>query len=653
MLNVDSPMEQARSGELCSLAPGRHGGTPAKVSKGLLDTANRFFTRAGDRVAGPFSAADLREQIRARRLSKHGRARLEGSAFWAPVEAWQELAVDGERLKAAPAFRRGGIPSSLPLAGLDERARQRLRFWTHENGRVAGPILGVDLDRRRADHGFAALSVCLVGDTTWRAAVNWLSAPSEDRASGEVIRCPICLESVPSSSELCPECDEPLAAQATPASALRAAPPSASPPGWLKLHWRPLVIVSAVVGLVAFGIALRVLAPSRWSPTQATTLHGTKLPAVCTPACWPDEACQLGECVWQPPKDARHLGAEPTVGGPFSLPKDVSDALPIDSQRFAIALTTGTEIRSTRTGEVQSLVSEAAQTRRLFRVGNAIYASSSQRIHVIDAETTRVLKTIETGSAVGAIAVGGSGQRALASLPAARAVAILATEFNAEIDRIQFGDDAVGPVGVDETGKRALTVTGQIPLPGLRDLPGGVVYAFDPGRLATQQDRVRASVLGNPVSVLMTPDGQASYVVARADSALVPLEWMPSGIVRQKERIMTCKEPEQIELVRKGRRAVVRCNEGRAIEVFDVMTGARLQHVALNARAVDLAVTPDGAQAIVALAEGAGFVAVVDLDTAAVKLLPLNAEPTHVRLAPDGDTAIVFSDRAKVAWVLR
>jgi DNA-binding beta-propeller fold protein YncE len=232
-------------------------------------------------------------------------------------------------------------------------------------------------------------------------------------------------------------------------------------------------------------------------------------------------------------------------------------------------------------------------------------------------------------------------------------VAVLATEYHAEIDRIQFGDDPVGPMGADDTGKRALTTNGQVPLPGLRDQPGGAVYAFDPGRLASRQDRVRASVHGNPVSVLMTPDGEKSFVVARNDSALVPLEWLPSGAVREKERIPTCKEPEQIELVRKDRRAVVRCNEGRALEIFDVGTGKLLSHVALNARAVDLAVTPDGEQAIVALAEGSGWIGVVDLRTYGVKLLPLSAEPTRVRLSPDGGTALVLSERAKVAWVLR
>jgi DNA-binding beta-propeller fold protein YncE len=180
------------------------------------------------------------------------------------------------------------------------------------------------------------------------------------------------------------------------------------------------------------------------------------------------------------------------------------------------------------------------------------------------------------------------------------------------------------------------------------------VYAFDPSRLASAQDRVRASMVGNPVSVLMTPDGEHSYVVLRAEDAIVPLEWQPSGAVRQEARIPTCHEPEQIELVRRGRLGVVRCNEGRAIEVFDLQKRELVRHVPFNARVSDLAVSPDGKQAIVALpAEGSGFVGIVDLDTWAVKVLPLGAEPTRVRLSPDGGIALVLSDRSKVAWVIR
>ena len=287
-------------------------------------------------------------------------------------------------------------------------------------------------------------------------------------------------------------------------------------------------------------------------------------------------------------------------------------------------------------------------------MGDVFYATAPQRVYVIDAATTRFLKTIEIGATVGSVALGASGMRALISLPGAHAIAVLTTEFHAEIDRIQFGDDPVGPVGTDDTGTRALTTTGQVPLAGLRDPLGGAVYAFDPSRLASAQDRVRASMLGNPVSVLMTPNGEASFVVVRAQDALVPLDWLPSGAVRQRDRIPTCREPEQIALLRRGRRALVRCNEGRALEVFDLRTSELLKHVPFDARAVDMAITPDEAQAIVVLpGEGSGSVALVDLSTYDVLTIPLASEPTHVRLAPDGMTALVWSDRAKVAWVLR
>jgi hypothetical protein len=283
-----------------------------------------------------------------------------------------------------------------------------------------------------------------------------------------------------------------------------------------------------------------------------------------------------------------------------------------------------------------------------------VYAAGPTRVYVVDVATLRVRKFLELGASVEKLAVGAAGRRVLASLPSAHAVAVIATEYHAEIDRIAFGDDPVGPVGTDDTGKRALTTTGQVPLPGLRDPAGGAAYAFDPGRLASEQDRVRASLLGNPVAVLMAPDGETSFVALRAEDALVPLEWLPSGAVRLRERIATCREPEQIELVRRDRRALVRCNEGHALDVIDLGSRAKKRGIAFNARAVDLVVSPDAAQAIVALPnDGAGWVGFVDLETYATKLVALSGEPTRVRMPPDGTSALVFSDRSKVAWVLR
>ncbi|MFO0760199.1 MAG: hypothetical protein U0359_27205 [Byssovorax sp.] len=473
------------------------------------------------------------------------------------------------------------------------------------------------------------------------------------------IACAVCLEKVPAGSDLCPECNEPVHG-ASPASvggpvSIADDPPNAS---WLKMHWRPVVTLGVMAALLTTGITLRYLAPGRFLPARAPAKPAASAvaPAACATACWTGEACKEGHCVWQKPNDVQHVAsaAEPTVGGPFALPKDVSDALPLDGERFAVALLAGMEVRNIRTGSVLSLVSDAPQSRRLYRVGKVVYDAAPTRIYVIDPETTRLLKTIELGAQVGEVTVGAAGRRVLASLPGVRSVAVLATEYHAEIDRITFGDDAVGPIGVDETGKRALTTTGQVPLPGLRDPQGGAVYAFDPSRLASAQDRVRASMVGNPVSVLMAPDGESSYLVLRAEDAIVPLEWLPSGAVRRLDRIPTCREPEQIVLSHRDRLGLVRCNEGQAIEVLDLQKREVIRRIPFNARVADMAISPDGEQAIVALpAEGNGFIGLVDLKSYDVRILPVTAEPTRVRLSPDGSMALVLSDRAKVAWVIR
>ncbi|MBK9264582.1 MAG: hypothetical protein IPM54_32950 [Polyangiaceae bacterium] len=479
------------------------------------------------------------------------------------------------------------------------------------------------------------------------------SAPAAD-AGKKRVRCHTCLEVVTPEGELCPGCAEPLIA--TRSFFFRPGVSGGKPPTWLALHWRPLVIALVMAVVFGTGIALRNLAPTPFSIPKAASR--ASLPAgpskACSSPCWNGEACQLGQCIWQKPNDVAHLGAQPIVAGPFNLPKDVSDALPLDADRFALALLTGMQVLDARTGAAITLVSDAPQLRALYRVGEHVYGTSPQRIYVIDPASTGLLKTIDLGALVGQVSVGANGRRALVSLPSVHAVAILATEYHAEIDRIHFGDDAVGPMGVDDTGTRALTATGQIPLLGLRDPAGGVVYAFDPSRLASQQDRVRTSMLGNPVSVLMTPDGSWSYVALRAENAIVPLEWLPSGAVRRSERIETCREPEQIELLRHGRRALVRCHEGRAVEVFDLRKNTLIRRVAFNGRATDLVVSPDGEQALVTLTnDGSGGLALMDLRSYAVTVLPLSAEPTRVRLTPDGRMALVLSDRAKVAWVVR
>jgi hypothetical protein len=670
-----------------------------------VDDAIRFYIEPAGDVTSPVTSDEIREALREGRLDAAARVRLAGSDPWLPPRAFALFAkAAGASFSSTPPAPRA-IARELPpdLASVEPTLLEMLLFWMLEGGPPFGPLSGEQVRAGYEVGLYRSASLAIVGTDAWypapllfgidRPSVPGPSPLLEERASplppkrpqpaiyfgatagsdlppvahATVLssdlpavakaRCPTCLERIPSGRDLCPECGEPLNAVVPTISGSPSIPDD--PPGasWLAMHWRPLVTLGAMAALFSTGIALRSLAPGRFLPPRAASRPAAATsPAGCVTACWNGEACEAGRCVWQRPNDVHHVAAsaEPIVGGPFALPKDVTDALPLDSERFAAALLNGLQLHNARTGGVLGLVSDAPQSRRLYRVGQVIYATAPQRIYVVDGGTTRLLKTIELGAQVGDVTLGASGRRALASLPSAHAIAVLATEYHAEIDRIQFGDDPVGPMGADDTGKRALTTTGQIPLPGLREPQGGAVYAFDPSRLASVQDRVRASMVGNPVSVLMAPDGEASYVVLRAEGALVPLEWLPSGAVRQQVRIPTCREPEQIELVRRERLGVVRCNEGRAIEIFDLQKRALVRRIPFNARVTDLAVSPDGEQAIVTLpSEGTGAVGLIDLKTFAVRLLPISAEPTRVRLSPDGSMALVLSNRAKVAWVIR
>jgi DNA-binding beta-propeller fold protein YncE len=487
-------------------------------------------------------------------------------------------------------------------------------------------------------------------------ASEWHSASAPASPS---TRCGICLEWIPADAQECPECGE---APASVASAVLSNRPASSKAKrrsawrWLGLHWRPLLTIGALTSVVASGVALRYLAPNRYMPPQK--MNRPAAAPACDISCWHGEACQMGRCVWEPSNEVGHVSERPTLAGPFELPRDVVDVLPLDGDRFATSYLMGVQINDARTGKVLSLVSDAPQAQRMFHVGEAIYATSPQYIYVIDTKTTRVLKAIRTGSKVSSIAVGGSGQRALASIPGQRAVAVIATDFHAEINRFYFGDDPVGPVALDDTGTRALTTNGRVPLPGLRPPKSatayGALYAFDPARLASEQDRVRTAMVGNPVDLLMLPDGKRSLALQREEDAIVPMERLESGTVRRSEALETCDQPEQIELVRRKRRAIVRCNRGRAVDIFDVERSKLLKRVELNARAADMAITPDGRQAILALpSRGKGAIGVLDLDSYELQLHEVNGEPHRVRLAPDGKSAVVISDRSKVAWVVR
>jgi hypothetical protein len=460
---------------------------------------------------------------------------------------------------------------------------------------------------------------------------------------------------VPASAETCPECDEPLDGSAMPPSTVRPGSIPDDPEGasFLAMHWRPLVAFGAIFGLLFVGVALRFLAPGRFV-LEPPVERIAAAPPSCESACWVGEACQIGKCVWQRPVGVGHVGPKPSVAGPFELPEDASDALLLDADRFAVGMLAGVRVQSTRTGRVLGLVSEAVQTRRLVRVGDVVYAAGPEHVAVVDAASTKLRKTIDLGAIVGDVSLGAGGRRALVSLPGAHAVAVLSTELHAEIDRIRFGDDPVGVSAVDAAGQRALVVTGQVPVAGLPEPRGGAVYAFDPSRLATEQDRVRASMLGNPVDVMMSPDGSTSFVVLRGGSAVVPLAWEPSGAVRQLAPIPTCDQPEELALAPASRQGVVRCVRGRAVEIFDLETHELLRHVPFHAPVVDMVLTPDGEQLVVALPVGnEGAVGFVDLGTYELELVPLSAPPSRLRLSPDGTAVLVLSDRNKAAWVMR
>jgi DNA-binding beta-propeller fold protein YncE len=623
----------------------------------------RFYVQPeAQRVVGPLSDDLVREALRGGSFPADVRVRLASAPLWLPARAWAALGLDPGLPPPAPVTPEENASPDLMLAPGDVLDVVRFAVVRSLGSEVA-PTVDIGASIRQAVGGgrLRHAWIAPLGTADWVPARRLFDrtltegAVAFDPGSApdlKTTRCPVCRELVPAATELCPECEEPLAAAPASRGSFHEEPEGAS---WIKLHWRPLVTFAAITSLIMTGIALRYVAPERFAPEVPQEPAGTPpAPPACESPCWTGEACQEQICVWQKPNGVGHVAARPGIAGPFALPADVTDAILLDDDRFAIGLLGGTEIRSTRTGQSLGLVSEAAHTRKLVRAGDAVYAVGPQHVAVLDIGATRVTKTLELGAIIGDVTVGANGRRALVSLPGAHAIAILSTELHAELDRIRFGDDPVGPVGVDDTGERALTTTGTVPVPGLPDTQGGAVYAFDPSRLATEQDRVRAAMVGNPVAVLMAPDGASAYVVLRAKSKIVALEWLPSGSVRTKGDIAVCDQPEQIELLRKGRKAAVRCRRGQAVELVDLERASAVRHVPLGAPVADMAVTPDAERVVVALPEGdAGSIVIIDTDSFEVDKVPLTEPPSRVRLSADGRTVLVLSDRSKVAWVLR
>ncbi len=646
----------------------------------FLVRASHDGTRSNEDVRGPFDRDAIVAMVDGGDLSWEHLACPESEAFWAPLGAWAALALevpppDGD-------LREVATDAPKTWLNLAPQVRDALRWWLLDGDDVRGPLstetLLEELDEQ-VDEDDPRL-VTMVGESAWYP-VETLARRDSWRAlaSSEVpgSLCDVCLERIPADSHTCPECGERVA----PASSIRAAsiPDAADTQSLLRQHWRPLLTGVVLTGLLSSGVVLRHVAPARYEPPQDSLAPAAPAEPRCEEACWRDEACQVGRCVWAPSNEVGHIDPEAlTISGPFSLPAEVSDVLPLDTDRFAVASLRGVYIQNARTGSPISLVSDAPHAQQLYRIGEVVYATAPHRIYVIDVASTEVRKTVEVGHAVADIAVGASGQRVLASMPGGKAVAVISTDYHAEVARFHFGDDHVGPVAFDDSGELALTTNGQIPLAGLRASREatryGAMYAFDPERLPSEQDRVRTGFVGNPADVAIAPDeARTSYVLLREEDTVVKLERQPNGALRQSARWKTCRQPEEIEIVQRGRRAIVRCNMGKAIEIFsleptsqgptnvaahkdDAKAARLLKHIPLAERVSDMKVSPDGEQVMLALSrdgDNAGALAIVDLDDGEVKQFDLGGTPHQIRVTPDGRTAVVLSERSKVAWVIR
>ncbi|MEM1033007.1 MAG: hypothetical protein AAGN82_21855, partial [Myxococcota bacterium] len=377
----------------------------------------------------------------------------EGEGFWAPLGAWTSLGLQvraplAAPTSAAPASRdlipeRGGATGAEALPIGSASVHEQLRWWRGDReGNVDGPWSTAELggmldeadDEVQARGGDAW--VALAGSEVWHP-VRDVVALSDGRAlaSSEVPGgvCDVCLERIPADSDRCPECGERMTASSTmrPASLAPSLPGDPDGQPVLRQHWRPLLTGLALTALLTSGVVLRHVAPDRYEPPREDLAPAAPAEPRCKTPCWRGEACQVGQCVWAPSNDVGHIEpASLAVSGPFSLPAEASDVLPLDNHRFAVASLRGVHILNADDGAAISLVSDAPHTRRLHRVGDVVYATAPRRIYVIDAGSAEVRKTLELGHAVSHLARGASGQRVLASMPSGKAVAVIATDYH-------------------------------------------------------------------------------------------------------------------------------------------------------------------------------------------------------------------------------
>lgn len=634
--------------------------------------------RASAEGGASLELAELRARVAAGLLLSDDLLCLEGHDFWAPAAAWAALNIP---VDPPPRHTPERLDAPEAIAGLDGTVRDALRWWLREGGRARGPLTTHQLRAELAEGIGASMLVALVGGDCWfppAVLAERASWRAQAESAVSTTPCPICLERIPCDSKRCPECSEPVAPSSSTGSSLsgvavggaRSIPRTSlhdrptletrREPGFMKLHWRPLVTAVAVGGLLAAGVTLRHLAPEKYQPPERMAPQTAAAEPSCEISCWDGEACQMGQCVWQPSNELGHVDPDLTIAGPFELPGNVADVIALDGERFAASHLLGVQVMSARTGATLSLVSDAPHAQGLFRVGDVFYAASPRQLYVVDVASTRVLKAIEVGYSVSDVAVGASGQRVLASMPGAKSVAVISTDYHAEVARFFFGDDHVRAVALAGSGDRALVTNGHVPLLGLspsREADRqGAMYAFDPSLLPSEQDKIRTGLVGNPVDVVTTPDeARSSYVILREKDTVVRLERLPNGALRQNAHWKTCRQPEELAFVGRGRKLVVRCNLGRAIEVFDLDRGELAKHIPLNARISDMVVSPDGRQVLLALprdGENGGALGLVDLDDYSLSLHELGGEPHRLRITPDGRTAVAVSDRSKVAWVI-